>query len=79
MSLRSRPKKPGSVSDLDPFLRTRNNARWIAHIPDGSKPLCVDNEDAFGVEWVEDLPEFYPGVDEWFSLCDRCLERLDDR
>lgn len=78
MSLRSHHKKPDSVSALDSFLRTRNNARWIAHVPDGSKPLCVDKEGAFGVEWVEDFPEFYPG-DEWFSLCDRCLERLDDR
>lgn len=79
MSVHPPAQPPASVADLDPFLRTRNKTRWKAHVPDGDTPLCVDCDTAFGVEWVEDIPEYYPAPDEWFSLCSRCLERLERR
>lgn len=79
MSTHSSVSPPASVADLGPFVRSRKNTRWTAHIPDDGTPLCVDRDDAFGVEWVEDTPDYYPEVDQWFSLCDRCLFRLSDR
>lgn len=75
----SRTRVPTSVNDLDPFIRTRKKNRRKAHIPDGDKPLCVDCSDAFDVEWKEDSPAFYPDADEWFSLCDRCLDRFSEQ
>lgn len=66
---------PTSVKDLDSFIYAKSKSRRTAHIPGDEGPLCA-SEDAW-TEWREGVCSHYPDPDDWFSLCGRCLNRLD--
>ncbi len=75
-------QRPTSPSDLGWITHTRGNTRRTAHLAatggDEPEPLCVcTGVYCGGDNWACKSESVYPNADDWFELCEYCLEEYD--
>jgi hypothetical protein len=74
--------KPTCVAELEMIVHASGKHRQKAHIPvrlgDNAEPLCVDANAYNGcADWTAAPTVNYPGPDQWWDLCERCLAAYD--